>query len=275
MPLRPSTPMMRYQSARILDFGLAKAFADETQSIDSSQSPTVTEAMTRPGMILGTAAYMSPEQARGKPVDKRADIWAFGCLLYEMLSGQAAFRGDDVTEILAAVVKSDADMGLLPANIHPKVHEILARCLQKDQRDRYRDIGDVRYEIKQILGDPRGVFFQHAAAAKPRKKSRQILLWAAVTVVLLIITGIAIWNLREPKLSQVVRLDHVLPENQQLNIDLGFPGQTLAVSADGSQFAYSTSDGLYLRPIDSLEAKLIQGTEKDNPQSPFFSPNGK
>jgi len=130
---------------KVLDFGLAKAFAGEQAELNLSNSPTRTysptlsNAATQQGVILGTAAYMSPDQARGKTVDKRADIWAFGCVLYEMLTGQAAFQGEDITEILASVVKGGANLDLLPANIHPRVRELLTRCLQKDLKRRYQE----------------------------------------------------------------------------------------------------------------------------------------
>jgi serine/threonine protein kinase len=117
---------------KVLDFGLAKAYAGDKEEVNLSNSPTLSDAATQQGVILGTAAYMSPEQARGKPVDKRADIWAFGCVLYEMLTGRVAFQGDDVSEILASVIKGDVQLDLLPANLHPRVREVITRCLQKD-----------------------------------------------------------------------------------------------------------------------------------------------
>jgi serine/threonine protein kinase len=152
---------------KILDFGLAKAYAGDEGNINLADSPTISAAATQQGVILGTAAYMSPEQAKGKPVDKRADIWAFGAVLYEMLTGQAALQGEDVTEVLASVVKASVNMDLLPTNIHPRVREIISRCLQKDLKRRYQDIGDIRYEMEQVVVDPRGVLVQPSI-----KKSR-------------------------------------------------------------------------------------------------------
>jgi len=127
---------------KVLDFGLAKAFAGEQAELNLSDSPTLSDMATQQGVILGTAAYMPPEQARGKPVDKRADIWAFGCVLYEMLTGKIAFKGEDVSEILASVIKGDVKLDLLPANLHPRVREALSRCLQRDLNRRYQDIRD-------------------------------------------------------------------------------------------------------------------------------------
>src|SRR5512147_1024304 len=137
--LKPANVMITEgDKVKILDFGLAKALADESQSVDSSHSPTITEAMTHPGVILGTAAYMSPEQAKGKTVDKRADVWAFGCILYECLAGKRAFEGETVTETLAAVLTKEPDLEKVPAKLQPP----LRRCLEKDRKKRLRDIGD-------------------------------------------------------------------------------------------------------------------------------------
>jgi eukaryotic-like serine/threonine-protein kinase len=173
---------------KVLDFGLAKAYAGDQAGSSRSASPTLSNLATQQGIILGTAAYMSPEQARGKAVDKRADIWAFGCVLYEMLTGEAAFQGEDVTEILAAVVKGGAALDLLPANIHPRVCEAISRCLQKDLRKRYQDIGDVRFELEQVLADPGGVLVPKIAGLAPRTALRTILPWVAAIIVAAILT---------------------------------------------------------------------------------------
>jgi serine/threonine protein kinase/Tol biopolymer transport system component len=259
-------------NVKVLDFGLAKAYAEEKEKADLSHSPTLSDAATQQGVILGTAAYMSPEQARGKTVDKRTDIWAFGCVLYEILTGKAAFQGEDVTEIIAAVVKSGVNLDLLPANIHPRIREVIIRCLQKDMRRRYSGINDARYEIEQVLADPSGVFAQPGLMAKPRKKLRVGGAWVAAAVVLaVIIAGIAVWKLKPTEPRQVVRLEHVLPEDQQFS---SLRLWMLAVSTDGKQVAYSTPTGLYLRSVDEMTAKHIAGTE-ESVQSPFFSHDGE
>jgi serine/threonine protein kinase len=139
------------KKVKILDFGLAKAFQEESAAADLSQSPTLTAAMTRAGVILGTASYMSPEQARGKAVDKRTDIWAFGCVLYEALTGRKAFDGETVTDILGAVVKSEPDYEVLPAESYPVILRLLQRCLQKDSNNRLRDLGDARIETSEAI----------------------------------------------------------------------------------------------------------------------------
>src|SRR6202521_3150704 len=132
---------------KVLDFGLAKAFAGDNETSDPVNSPTLSQAATMQGVILGTAAYMSPEQARGKPVDKRTDIWAFGCVLYELLTGKVAFRGETVSDTLAAVLEREPDLQALPPATPAKIRDLLRRSLQKDFQRRLRDIGDARIEI--------------------------------------------------------------------------------------------------------------------------------
>jgi serine/threonine-protein kinase len=256
---------------KVLDFGLAKAFAGEHEDVNLSNSPTLSDAATQQGIILGTAAYMSPEQARAKPVDKRADIWAFGCVLYEMLTGRPAFRGEDVSEILASVIKEAVNLDLLPANIHPRVREILTRCLQKDLKRRYQDAGDLRFDLERILAEPGGSAIRPAAAAENRATPGSKLLWLGAVVLLMVAAGSIVWYLRKPEPPQVMRFDYELPEGQQFS---SYTSASLALSADGRQFVYSTPKGLYLRPIDELTAKLIAGTEGMTEQ-PFFSPDGK
>jgi eukaryotic-like serine/threonine-protein kinase len=257
---------------KVLDFGLAKAFAGEQTELNLSNSPTLSYAATQQGVILGTAAYMSPEQAKGKTVDKKTDIWAFGCVLYEMLTGQAAFQGEDVTEILAAVVKGGVNLDLLPANLTPRVREVLSRCLQKDLKRRYRDIGDVEFELEQVLANPSDTLAQPVMIAEHRNKLRTMLQWIAMALVLgAIIAGVAVWKLKPSEPRQVMRSEYSLPESQQLN-NADYP--TLAVSPDGRQFVYVTAKGLYLRSVDEFDAKPINGTET-SPAYPFFSPDGK
>src|SRR5450759_92216 len=148
---------------KVLDFGLAKAFAGDTSTEDMGNSPTLSMAATMQGVILGTAAYMSPEQAKGKAVDKRTDIWAFGAVLYELLTGKPAFHGEDVGDILASVVKTEPAFDALPANISPSIRVLLQRCLRKDRRQRISDATDVRIEIEDAIAAPRHSGATHAA----------------------------------------------------------------------------------------------------------------
>jgi serine/threonine protein kinase/Tol biopolymer transport system component len=257
---------------KVLDFGLAKAYAGD-QEVNLSNSPTLSDMATQQGVILGTAAYMSPEQAKGKAVDKRTDIWAFGCVLCEMLTGQAAFQGEDVTEILAAVVKLGPNLDFLPANIHPRVREVITRCLQKEQKKRYGGIGEAHYEIEKVLSDPNGVFAQPIAATEPRTRLRTLLAWAAASLVLgLIIAGVAVWSLRKPEPKRVMRFEYDLQESRQFSQN-DFGQIPLAVSPDGTHFVYGANGGLHLRSMNQLDAKLIAGTE--GAEHPFFSPDGQ
>jgi len=155
-------------AVKVLDFGLAKAIEGDAASIDISTSPTMSRMATLAGVLLGTAAYMSPEQAKGKAVDRRADIWAFGCVLYEMLTGQMAFRGESVTETLAAVIRAEPDWSQLPAATPIRVRVLLQRCLQKDPKQRLRDIGDARISLDEVLA---GAPEPSAVAATPTSAS--------------------------------------------------------------------------------------------------------
>src|SRR5579862_4244378 len=169
---------------KVLDFGLAKAFEGDPANEDMSNSPTLSRAATMQGVILGTAAYMSPEQARGRAVDKRTDIWAFGCVLYELLTAKQAFYGEDVTDILAAVVRADPDWSRLPGNTPPNIRALLRRCLQKDKLLRLRDAGDARIEIHEALTTPAPA--ELVAAQRKNNLSSIRAAWSIAAVAILI-----------------------------------------------------------------------------------------
>jgi eukaryotic-like serine/threonine-protein kinase len=272
--LKPANVKMTPEGkVKVLDFGLAKALTDDAAGSDPSTSPTLSAAATLQGVILGTAAYMSPEQARGKAVDKRTDIWAFGCVLYELLTGKQAFAGETVTEILAAVLKGEPDWQALPATTPTKVRDLLRRCLQKDVNRRARDAGDVRIEIEEALAAPN---VGSTTAAPATRGWRQTLLWSiASSVGVAILAAIVVWNLKPSPPQPVSRVVITLPPGQQLaGLD---SGPAVALSPDGTRLAYVARQGgtqqLYLRALDSLEAKPIPGTEGG--VSPFFSPDGQ
>jgi serine/threonine protein kinase/Tol biopolymer transport system component len=255
---------------KILDFGLAKAYAGDQGNISLADSPTISAAATQQGVILGTAAYMSPEQAKGKSVDKRADIWAFGVVLFEMLTGRQSFTGETASETLASVMKSEPEWDSLPPNLHSRIRFLLERCLEKDTKNRYHDIGDARVDIQKVLADSSGFFVQPIAAAKPKKKLRLGIQWVtAIAILCLIIAGVAVWLLKPSEPRRVMRFSYELPDGQQLTQNI-----FLAVSPDGSQFVYVTTDGLYLRSVDALDARLVAGTDQNSMQ-PVFSPDGQ
>jgi serine/threonine protein kinase len=260
---------------KVLDFGLAKAFAGDTSTEDMGNSPTLSMAATMQGTILGTAAYMSPEQARGKACDKRTDIWAFGCVLYELLTGKQTFHGENTTDILAAVVRAEPDWSALPVSTPTKIRDLLRRSLQKDMNRRARDAGDARIEIEEALAAPVTVELTTAAPTKGLHALGRRALILSVSIFLLgaAIAGIAVWNVK-PTLSptpQVVsRFTITLPPGQQL---AGlYSGPALALSPDGTRLAYVARQGgvqqLYLRAMDSLESTPIPDTE--GAVNPFF-----
>jgi len=269
---------------KVLDFGLAKALVGDHVEVNLSQSPTLSQAATQQGIILGTAAYMSPEQARGKEVDKRTDIWAFGVVLFEMLTGRSLFSGEDVSSTLARVLERAPDFSVLPQNLHARIQLLLERCLKKDPKNRYSGISDARVDIQEVLADPKGVFVQPTALEETKRKWRQALPWVATAIVLTaIIAGIAGWILKPtplPETKKVVRFDFDLPDPpvQQDDQPLKLIGRillnlSLAVSPEGGHVVYYTPEGLYMRYLDKLDVSLIDGTDGNSTQ-PFFSPEG-
>src|SRR5216683_1888456 len=225
-------------AVKVLDFGLAKAAVSEASGSDPAQSPTLSVDRTREGLILGTAAYMSPEQARGKPVDKRTDIWALGCVLYELLTGKHAFDGEDTTEILAAVVKSEPDWNRLPTTIPPAVRMLLKRCLQKDRTLRLRDAGDVRIELIEALTAPSSMSQSIAAPAKGIRALgwRELILGLGSLLLAAAIASLVTWNLKPLSPQPVTRTVINLPPGQQLvGLDSGL---AVALSPDGTHLAY-------------------------------------
>jgi eukaryotic-like serine/threonine-protein kinase len=233
---------------KVLDFGLAKAFAGDAENDDPSNSPTLSATATMQGVILGTAAYMSPEQARGKTCDKRADIWAFGCVLYELLTGKHTFHGETVTEILAAVLKEEPEWRALPASTPLKIRDLLGRCLHKDLRRRLHDAADARIEIEEALETP-SVAESAAAANAVRVRWREILVWGVASLLFAALTSIAVWKLKPSPPQPVTRTVIDLPAGQQLaGLD---SGPSVALSPAGTHLAYVASQGgaqqLYLR----------------------------
>jgi Tol biopolymer transport system component len=263
---------------KVLDFGLAKAYAGESASgsgPELSQSPTLAHTGTQAGVILGTAAYMSPEQARGKSVDKRTDIWAFGVLLYEMLTGRRLFEGETVTDVLAAVVRQEIDWSALPAGTPGGVRRVLGRCLQRDPSKRLRDVADAYLDLEDSAAptDQAGPGRSSAGARGPRSPVLR-LAGAAVLVLLGILAGaLAVGRrYRAPALQPVHFATAV-----SLGEDLLRRGAGVVLSPDGTRIAFfgeqDGRQGLFLRSLDQLDARRIPGTE--NGTAPFFSPDGE
>ena len=255
---------------KVLDFGLAKAFAGEELGSDPSNSPTLSHGATMQGVILGTAAYMSPEQARSKSVDKRTDIWAFGCVLYEMLTSKQAFDGEDITEILAAVVKTEPDWEVLPSTLPSKIRDLLRRCLQKDKTLRMQAAGDVRIEIGEALASPKD---SGATPAPIASKSKMPWAVAAALVIVAAVTSWGWWRSTRPvqqPLRPLVRLDVDLGAD----VSLGSPvGVDAIISPDGNRLAFVSKSRLFTRRLDLPKATELVGTE--GAFAPFFSPDGQ
>jgi Tol biopolymer transport system component/predicted Ser/Thr protein kinase len=259
--LKPSNVKITPEGkVKLLDFGLARIF-EEPSNTDVSNSPTLMSNVSG-GIILGTAAYMSPEQARGEQVDRRADIWAFGCVLYEMLTGRPAFSGETVTDILARVVTLDPDWTALPAYTPRGIRQVLKRCLRKDRKQRLHDICDARIEIEEAGMD--------AEASVASESTRGAwLAWTVAVVAVLVAAVLGAIHLREPG----------PPSPPEIRVEINTPATRephhFAISSDGRQFVFVASgDGaqrLWLRPLDAATARPLAGTE--GAEYPFWSPD--
>ena len=253
--------------AKVLDFGIAKAVQPDVDiDGDPEWSPTEVMAATQPGRIMGTVSYMSPEQARGKPVDARTDVWAFGCVLYEMLAGKKAFAGATPTDTIVAIIEREPDWDALPESLPPQVQALLRRCLRKNPKRRLRAIGDAWLELDEVLELPPE---QRPVAVADSSRWRRALPWAAA----LAVGGIGLWaglTLERPTPTPTRRLE-VAVANDDLRSALG--GRSLALSPDGSLLVHTTADGLALRPLDDFAATPMPETV--GAESPFFSGDGE
>ena len=265
--LKPGNVMLTSDGrVKVLDFGLAKAYDADPSNPGMSNSPTmVSMAATNAGIIMGTAGYMSPEQARGKNVDKRADIWAFGAVLYEMLTGQRAFPGEDLTDTLAAVVKLDPKWEAIGADVSSRVRQVLRVCLQKDPRQRVQAIGDVRLALEGAFetAAPQST----ASAPAPTARGRLALMVAMAAV--LVAAALAIVSLLRVRDRPV--------EQQRVHLSVPLPGNTapgfFALSPDGRSLVMSYQGGLGIRSLDSGEMRLLTGTL--TARTPFWSPDSR
>jgi serine/threonine protein kinase len=280
--LKPANVKVRDDgTVKVLDFGLAK-IAEPAGVVQAfrpaspggpegphyaSQSPTITTpAMTAAGMILGTAAYMSPEQAKGRPADKRSDIWAFGCVLYEMLAGKRAFDGEDVSDTLANVLKTDPDWSVLPVNTPRSLRRLLGRALQKDRRRRFADIADARFEMEES-GDADQVIEQPPAPRLLRWRERAI--WAGVAAIAVAAALVLSTRSSAPGSSREVQFDIQTGVTTEM--------ESIAMSPDGTRIVFvdmlNNQRRLSLRAFDSLTSRALEHT--DGAQNPFWSPDGR
>ena len=273
--LKPANIKVRADgSVKVLDFGLAKALAGSAGSAGAAgsagsenlaNSPTITSPMmTAHGVILGTAAYMSPEQARGKPVDRRADLWAFGCVLYEMLAGRRAFKGSTPTDVIAQIVTAEPDWSALPPRLPDGVTRVVRRCLEKNPQRRLRDAGDAKFDLDE----------GHVSTA-PARSTTARRWWFAAAVVAIVSAvaaasiGVALGRrVVAPAAAPVTRTTILLPPGERFESGR----RAVAISRDGTQIVYSTHEGLYHRRLDAFESRLIPGTA--TVINPAFSPDG-
>jgi eukaryotic-like serine/threonine-protein kinase len=258
---------------KVLDFGLAKFLQPVAAAGNVSYSPTLTVAGTLPGVILGTAAYMSPEQAKGFDADQRSDIFAFGCILYELLTGRQAFEGETASEILASVLKVDADFTLLPPRLNPRITELLRRCLEKDPKKRWHAAADVRVELESVIG--RGLLIEepHAVTKTARPLWKRAISVAATLLIGGVIAGYGAWRLKPEPARSVTRFSVPLPQGQAFT---NAGRQLVALSPDGSNLVYVANQRLYLRSMSTLEAHAIPGSDLGTPiWNPVFSPDGQ
>ena len=278
--LKPANVVVSAEGrVKLLDFGLAKAFENENgASPEISHSPTLTARATAAGVILGTAAYMSPEQARGKPVDKRADVWAFGVVLFEMLTGKRLFQGETVSDTLAAVLREPVDFAQLPPSTPPSVRVLLERCLERDPKQRLQAIGESRIALERTIAGSSGVRVaasrENAPAAR-RGRSSLVLAWALAAVFAAVAATLAL-RTRAPE-SRVYRASIPAPEGTVFSVDTTQPGPP-ALSPDGRKLAFAARGAdakvrLYIRALDATAAQPLAGTE--GAQYPFWSPDSR
>jgi len=273
---------------KILDFGLAKALQGETSAVDVSKSPTLTDQMTHAGVILGTAAYMAPEQAKGRVVDKRADIWAFGCIMYECLTGKRPFEGETVTETLAAILKGEPGWQALPFDTPTHIPVLIRRCLRKDPRERLHDIADARLEITEASGQP-----VIPATLPPERSSgtKSTAIMLALVALTATAASIITWYLKPVPPAMPVRSTIEFPGDLRLPYETSDAGgrrwvwqgpirTDISLSPDGKLLVFSASpDGsegkamLYRRELGEDTVSAIDGTQ--GARTPFFSPDGK
>jgi serine/threonine-protein kinase len=273
--LKPANVMIRQDGAvKVLDFGLAKAITEETSGSEQANSPTITANYTRPGVVLGTAAYMSPEQARGRALDKRTDIWSLGIILFECLTGDRLFQGETANDSMGAIMHKEPEWSRLPESTPPTIQLMLRRCLTKDRKRRLHDIADARIELENALIDPSSTSLGLAQAAlqiKSRSRVVQALPWL-IAMVALVGLAVVLWRAGDRTASVVSRLTVDIPDDVGL-----FPWSSPVLSLDGSQLSFSGQrDGMvlvYVRDMTLGETRALEGTDQSIGKA--FSPDGE
>jgi eukaryotic-like serine/threonine-protein kinase len=268
--LKPENVKVRADgNVKLLDFGIAKILAPGERIPSAAATATAIDA----GAIMGTPAYMSPEQARGLPVDKRTDIWAFGCLLYEMLAGKRPFSGDSVSDVIARIIEREPDLEQLPAGTPAALVRLLRRCLEKDPRRRLRDIGDARLELAD--SDLRPVAVEHTAPASTGAGAA----FAGAILALAATVSIGLWFVLDADtgagLATTEPVTRFVLVNQRWSESGGGDAFRTAISPDGTRIAYIASRGIFVRERDRLTATLAMPTTSPGTGSPFFSPDGR
>src|SRR5262245_58709622 len=260
---------------KVLDFGLAKALDNVPSTPNLSNSPTLSLAATNAGLILGTAAYMSPEQAKGTEADSRSDVFSFGCVFYEMLTGRQAFHGESVSEILAAVLIRDADLSSLPPNLNPRIQDLLRRCLEKNPKRRWQAVGDLRAELETISTVPRTVSLPASGASPQRPLWKRAIPIVASTVIFSVLAAVSAWMLKPTNPATITKFSVTLPEDQ--NFGPGTGRQLVTISSDGTKLVYLANNQLFLRQMNEVDAHPIPGTANNGGiiTNPFFSPDGE
>jgi serine/threonine protein kinase len=277
--LKPANIKLRPDgTVKVLDFGLAKAWDAESNDSSLSMSPTLTAHATAAGVIIGTAAYMSPEQAAGVAADRRADIWSFGVVLWEMLSGRKLFEGETVSHVLASVLKDQVDLDALPSETPPRLHELIARCLKKQPKQRLQAIGDARIVLEDYLADPEGsiaVMTESVRVTPAAPRWRRLLPWTIATALAAAMAAF-MWSVLGAS-PQVISATIPPPVDAEFHLNPNSPGP-VAVSPDGRSIAFSAQDAngdvlLYVRRLDAPQAQALSGTV--NAGYPFWSPDSR